>query len=269
MDGQNLKISELDEMTAKGLTYSICSLVTDLEEYKIMLHSFQNAGFTEFNSEFIYIDNSKQNKYDAYTGLNKMILQSSGKYIILCHQDIELIDPLEVLEKRIKEIDLLDKSWAIIGNAGGFHLRKKFERISHPNHELNNGPFPHQVFSVDENFILIKKEANLSFSHNLKGFHMYGTDICIIADILGYNAWVIDFHLLHKSNGNMNDSFFQNKKELILKYEKAYRDRYIRTTCTSLYLSGNKSQSWWMNTKLMIILTKFLLKVRKQIMGDY
>jgi NaMN:DMB phosphoribosyltransferase len=56
---------------------------------------------------------------------------------------------------------------------------------------------------------LIKKQANLAVSSDLRGFHFYGADICLIASILGYNAYVIDFHLYHESTGNMDKEFIR------------------------------------------------------------
>ncbi|MBX9852306.1 MAG: glycosyltransferase family 2 protein, partial [Cytophagaceae bacterium] len=264
------KAKEIDQIKGEGLRYSVGTLVNNFEEYQVMLSSFDKAGFKDTFCEFIYIDNTKGNKYEAYEALNKIISRARGEYIILCHQDIELkFDTIEVLEKRIKELDQLDSNWGVISNAGGLHLKKIFQRISHLHEELNYGPFPYKVNSVDENFILIKKSANLSFSRNLKGYHMYGTDLCIIANTIGYNAWVIDFHLLHKSTGNMNNSFFQNRNELIAKYGKAFRPRYIRSTCTKVYISGSPLKRKIMNTQAMVFFSKLVLKVRRRIKGDY
>jgi hypothetical protein len=261
---------EIDQVKLSSIRYSICTLVTNLQEYQLMLNSYKTAGFGEEFCEYIYIDNSRENKYDAYEGLNKMISAARGQYIILCHQDIELkFDGIDVLEKRIAEIEGLDKNWGIIANAGGLNLKKVIERISHPTHELNLGPFPMQVKSVDENFILLKKSANLGFSRNMKGYHMYGTDICILANATGYNAWVVDFHLLHKSNGVISDSFIQNKRQLITKYNNAFRPRYIRSTCTKLYISGNKFCNLFMNTNFMIFFAKLVVKAKKRMIGNY
>ncbi|HEX8545754.1 MAG TPA: hypothetical protein VF691_02270 [Cytophagaceae bacterium] len=261
---------EIDNYPSKTITYSVCTLVSDHVEYGLMVKSFIDAGFDLSSTEFIYIDNTKSNKYDAYQGLNKSIVTSRGEYIILCHQDIELrFDKRDILEERIKEVEALDPNWGIISNAGGVHLKKTIERISHVDHELNEGPFPCLVKSVDENFMLIKRSSNLGFSSDLRGFHMYGTDICILANILGYNAWVIDFHLFHKSNGNMNESFFNSRNALIKKYNHAFRPRYIRSTCTRMFISGNRMVVFLMNTKVMVFIYKLHLKIKRRIKGSY
>jgi hypothetical protein len=68
---------------------------------------------------------------------------------------------------------------------------------------------------------------------------MYGTDICLMADILGYTSYVIDFNLTHKSNGNADANFFKSRKEFIKKYDHALRSRFMATTITRFYISGN------------------------------
>lgn len=261
---------EIRELPEPTFTYSICTLVTNQAEYTVMLDSFLQAGFSTDFCEYIYIDNSQVNQYDAYAGLNKMLSLAKGKYIILCHQDIELkFDKIDALEKRIAEVNALDPNWGILSNAGGLHLKQAIQHISHPHNEVLLGTFPFKVKSVDENFMLFKKNANLSFSRNMKGFHMYGTDCCIIADMLGYNAWVVDFHLMHKSQGNMNKSFYENKSELIQKYQHAFRSRYVRTPCTKLYISGSGLLTSVMNTKLSIFITKLGLKIKRLMKGTY
>jgi hypothetical protein len=93
--------------------------------------------------------------------------------------------------------------------------------------------------TVDENFIVVKNSANLALSNNLSGFHMYGTDICLVADILGFKSYIIDFNIIHKSNGNVGKAFYKNRKEFLKKYNYALRGRFMSTTITRFYISGN------------------------------
>ena len=130
-------------------------------------------------------------------------------------------------------------------------------RISDPyGMDVAKGSFPAKVRSLDENFLIIRKESGLTLSNDLKGFHFYGTDLCMIADILGLNAYVINFHLYHKSGGNCDESFFNAKQRLIEKYRRVFQSRFIRTTCTPLFLSGFSSLNTLFNRKLMYSLKK-------------
>jgi hypothetical protein len=214
------------------------------------------------------VDNSQGNKYDAYAGLNKLMAAASGQYLILSHQDVELNYDTEAgLNRRISEMDQLDPQWAVLGNAGYADLKRQYKRISHLHETLNLGPFPHPVTSLDENFMLLKKEAGLLFSPDLSGFHLYGTDICLAAQQKGYSCYVIDFHLLHKSTGNLNESFFAARQAFIRKYSASLSPRYIRTPCTIMFISGSPLLNAWMNKPFMISIAKFLKKLELKMKG--
>jgi hypothetical protein len=256
----------VDELWESKLRYSICTLVSRPAEYKEMVESFIQAGFKTDFCEYLYIDNSKKNTYEAFAGLNKFLQEARGKYIILCHQDILLLyDNLEILERRIKEIDQMDSHWGIIANAGAVNIKDIVYKITEPGGMLyTSGTLPAKVKSVDENFILIKRSANLSFSANLKGFHLYGTDLCLIAETIGYSAYVVEFNLLHKSKGNVDQHFRKIESDLKKKYLSAFRGRYIQTTCTKFYISGSAFGAWFFNSRFMMFLSRKYYKKKKQ-----
>ena len=251
---------EVDKISC-CLEYSICTLVTNKKQYKAMQQSFVKAGFNEKNSQFIYVDNSS-NKYDAYQGLNKLITASQAKYIILCHQDIELLyDKKAKLDQCLKQLDNRDPSWAVAGNAGGYDLEKLAICISDPHGKFKRGKFPQKVDSLDENFILIKKSANLSLSYDLHGFHFYGSDICILANIRGLTCYVIDFHLHHHSGGNANEEFYRQRKKIIQKYNRAFKTKLILTTCTTFFISSSTLLSYFSSSKFLFKKTRSLYKL--------
>lgn len=255
-------------------TFSICTLVTRTDQYEKMLRSFINAGFTRDKCEYLYIDNSKENVYDAYSAFNIFLQKAQGRYVIICHQDIELIyDKIGDLEKRINEIEELDPKWALIGNAGGINLKFLSGHITHGNppiHVKKGKHFPQKVQTLDENFILIKRQANLAVSSDLAGYHFYGTDICLIAKILGYNAYVVDFRLYHKSIGNKNENFYNLKTELQRKYQRAFKGRYLHApTRERFYISGNRFCSFILNTSLLKAIAKKYYKLRLRLTNRY
>lgn len=260
---------EIDEVIPNRVVrFSVCTLVSDLEEYRAMVKSYVNAGFSHDKCEYLYVDNSQGNKYDAYAGLNRLIARANGSYIILSHQDIEAnYDNIIQLEQRISEIERLDPRWAVLGNAGSADIKRLYKRISHPHDTWNTGPFPQKVKSLDENFILLKKEANLFLSPDLTGFHFYGTDICLVAEQKRFTCYVIDFHLLHKSTGTMNESYFKARQAFINKYSESLDSRYIRTTCTIMFISKNPVLNFLMNKPFMVTLAKFLKKAQLKFKG--
>lgn len=235
--------------------YSVCTLVTRRPEYLEMLNSFIEAGFTNDICEYLIIDNSESNKMDAYQGINSFLQKASGKYIILCHQDILLIDKssIQMLDQQIAEMDARDNKWGVLGNAGAVArlYKRHVYKIAYPNGVTDiKGQIPQKVCSVDENFILVKNSANFALSTDIGGFHLYGLDICMIAGLMGYTCYVIDFLLLHKSLGNVDDAFIRSLKQVKNKYTLFVKNRYLNTTIASFYLSGSKIKNILFETRL-------------------
>ncbi|WP_124558164.1 hypothetical protein [Pedobacter sp. KBW01] len=214
-----------------------------------MLDSFLQKGFDEKSCEYLFIDNTEGSGFEAFKGLNQFLQQAKGKYIILCHQDIIIHDhDRKHLSERILEIEQNDPNWAILANAGGINLKWIATNITQGSGKVIKEPkLPLKTKTVDENFMVVKNSANLALSHNLSGFHMYGPDLCLIADVLGFNAYVIDFNIIHKSNGNPDESFRRLRKAFIKKYNHAFRGRFMTTTITRYYLSGNWFTAWFYN----------------------
>jgi len=243
-------VSQLDQVAIDvektqlfAYQYTVATLVSHATEYQEMLSSFSQAGFDRDKTEFLFINNASGNRYDAYQGLNKFITSAQGKYIILCHQDILLSNDREPkLAQCIQAVTEQDPHWGVLGNAGGYnkpHVR--YRHIIDPvGKSIIKKGLPISVRSLDENFLVLRAEANLGFSEDLSGFHMYGTDICLQAEFKGCRAYVIDFLLTHKSSGKRGQDFYKDKKAFIKKYTSAFKGRFIATTCTYFYLSGTR-----------------------------
>lgn len=220
--------------------FSIATLVTSAEQHQEMLAAFRAHGFDAVDVEVLSIDNNGPGQTDAYRGLNAMLTAARGDYVILCHQDIRLIGHGRArLEACLADLDRLDPAWALAGNAGAADVGRLVMRISDPHGEDRTvGVLPARVMSLDENFIVVRREARLAFSRDLSGFHLYGADICLVADMLGWTAWVIDFHLRHLSPGRKDQSFRRGVQQFRDKWSRAMRPRFLQTTCTLLHLAG-------------------------------
>ncbi|GGZ13838.1 hypothetical protein GCM10007049_02070 [Echinicola pacifica] len=247
--------SIIKEKTDYSYQFSICTLVTDHKEYDEMKNSCIEAGFLEDDCEYLIIDNSTGNSIDAYRGLNLFLQQAKGKYIIICHQDIGMNDDKRpVLEEKIVEIDNKDPRWGVLGNAGRANM--KYMAIHMTNgktlQKFKEEDAPIRVMSVDENFIIVKNSANLALSSDLKGFHMYGADLCLIAEILGYHSYVIGFELTHKSEGNLNNEFVKAKKDFIDKFSQAIYPRFMASTAARFYIGSNPWKRTLYNSNLIL-----------------
>lgn len=233
--------------------FSICTLVTRHAEYAAMVESFKARGFTPEKAEFLYLDNSKGHQWDAFQGIRRFLSLARGTYVILCHQDIRLLaDDIEILRANLAALDALDADWALAGNAGAMADGSLVIRISDPHGEdQRRGAFPARVATLDENFIIIRRDALVSVSAAGSGFHLYGTDLCLQARCAGRSAWVIDFHLRHLSAGKVDASFHQAQQRLEAHYDKLLTlPWHIRTTCTKMILGGGGLRRWLARRKL-------------------
>ncbi|MBS0242733.1 MAG: hypothetical protein JSS20_11195 [Proteobacteria bacterium] len=217
--------------------FTIASLVNDETQYAAMQASFRAFGFAEPDAEFVAARGARS----AFAALNALIGKARGDYVILCHQDVRLIaDDRGALEGRLAELDRRDPNWALAGNAGAVAPGRLAMSITDPHGRGRRlGDLPARVMSLDENFIVLRRTAGVRFSADLDGFHLYGADICLVADVLGHSAWVIDFHLEHLSPGRKDASFHAAEAQFRAKWRRALRPRWMQTTCTLLRLSGN------------------------------
>lgn len=221
--------------------FTIGTLVNDRAQYDAMRASFEARGFTAEGCEYLFVDNTGTAQTCAYRGLNAILALARGRYVILCHQDVRLDrDDRAVLERRLASLSRQDPAWAVAGNAGGVSAGRLALRISDPHGtDQKVGTLPARAMSLDENFLVVRREVRVGFSNDLTGFHFYGADICLAADVLGYSAYVIDFHLRHLSAGKIDASFEIAADAFRHKWSRALRPRWMQTTCSLLHLSGS------------------------------
>lgn len=183
--------------------FRVLTFVTDFELYSSMRRSFANAGFDESTTEYEVVDNSAGNSADPYQVVNRVLGDMTEPYLIVCHQDIELETgaTAERLLERIREADALHPSWALLGVAGlGMDYRQVLSVTDPWQAPKWPGPWPVEAEVLDELFLLIRP-GRAALSSGLTGFHFYAADLCLSARRRGGTALVIDFPILHLSNG--------------------------------------------------------------------
>jgi hypothetical protein len=228
--------------------FSICTIVNRPAQYAELVKSFQAGGFTTgAGCEYLYLDNSSGNKYEAYSGYNIFLRFSRGKYLILCHQDVSLIeDGFDRLNEVIEELDAHDPNWGLFGNSGVHWPGRQVIRISDHlgKNQLIGGPFPQRCYSLDENFIVVRADANLALSSDLAGFHLYATELCLVAAELGHQSYVVDFHLHHAGEAIMDKAYSQIRSAMIRKYSRMTGMRLVRTPCSDLIFAPWVPLTW-------------------------
>ena len=110
----------VQEVDGSTLTFSVCTLVQSEEKYDRLLTSFARLGFSPDNSEFLAADNRSGNRFDGYSWTKTLLAEARGRYVIFCHDDVELIeDGHDALLARLAELDAIDPAWLLAGVAGG------------------------------------------------------------------------------------------------------------------------------------------------------
>jgi hypothetical protein len=230
-----------------------------------MRRSFISGGFSAGTCEYLAVDNTGTEQMSAYQGLTRILDAARGRSVVLCHQDVRLMaEGRRELELMLSELETLDPAWAVAGNAGGVAPGRLALRITDPHgSDRRVGRLPARVASLDENFIVVKRSSRVGFSRDLEGFHLYGADICLVADVMGYSSYVIDFHLAHLSAGNKQSLAFQEaERDFQAKWSRALRPRFVQTTCALLGLSGG-----WLGRVASRLLAWPLAKVSRRLPG--
>jgi hypothetical protein len=244
-----------------AVAFTIATIVNDGAQYDEMLRSFAGGGFDR-GCEYLALDNRGGNRFEAYGGLRLLLQRARGRHVILCHQDVRLIaDGKGALADRLVELDRLDPLWALAGNAGGAD-NGIAKRISDPHGEDQRaGALPARAQSLDENFIVVKRAAMIAPSADLRGFHLYGTDLCLQARLRGHSAYVIDFHLRHLGRGTMGRDYYACLEALEDKYARLLQPCAIQTTCLTPVIAASR---WRLALARLLRLRKKLKKLRTE-----
>ncbi len=220
------------------LTFTVCSLVRDVEKYGQLLDSFARLGFTPENTEFLAADNRHGNQFDGYSWQKSLLAASRGRFVVFCHDDIELLEQgYEALLELLLQLDKEDPSWLLAGVAGGSWRPKTHDKTSvslnisnRAGKNRRKGVVPSRVETLDECFILMQRSRPVITSYDLKGFHFYGSDLCLQAELLGGSAYTIDFHLRHHGNGSKGSTFRACRRALADKYRSFFPGRTLHCT---------------------------------------
>jgi hypothetical protein len=236
----------IDATDPSPLSFSVCSLVADQTKYDRLLASFARLGFTPENTEFLAADNRNGNVFDGYTWTKTLLAHARGRYVIFCHDDVELIeDGYDALLGWTDWLDRHDPSWLLAGVAGGIYKPGGFKHRQLALHisdingaDRRRGTVPGRVETLDECFILMRRTRPVISSYDLNGFHYYGPDICLQAELLGGSSYAIDFHLWHHGQGQKGRPFRQLRRRFAGKYQHFFPGRILNCTTGPVILGA-------------------------------
>lgn len=221
--------------------FSICTLATRSDEYAGMVESFLDAGFDRQRTEYLFGDNRAGNAFDGFSGLTRLIAAAKGRYVLLVHQDVRAgPDDADTLLDRLSELEGIAPDWAVAGNAGrageSYHLH-----ITDPlGADRRLGSLPAVVESLDENFLVVRRETLVAPSRDLAGFHLYGLDLAENARSRGYAACAIDFHVVHDSLGRIDPSYIDAIDSFERKKAREMQPRAVHTLILPVVLSASR-----------------------------
>ena len=221
------------------MTFHILTISNDLDQYAAMRASFLAAGFDDARCRFSLLDNSRANAHEPYEAINAALADAAEPYLIFCHQDVraDLGHGFDQLTGVLGELTRADPRWAVAGNAGGT-TNRLFYHLVDPNGDHRAGPLPQRVFSLDENFMVVRGDAGVRCSTSLASFHFYGVDLCLNAMLAGRSAYVVDFRLTHLSRGDSDGADFQRRLgEVQARWSPSFPLCIIKTACCDLPLS--------------------------------
>jgi hypothetical protein len=231
------------------LTFSVCSLVADQVKYDRLIASFVRLGFTAENTEFLAADNRHNNDFDGYSWHKTLLAHARGRYVIFCHDDVELMEQgHDDLLACIAGIDAQDPAWLLAGVAGGLYRPTRLGKWHLALHITDNHgadrrreKLPSRVETLDECFLLMKRCRPVVSSYDLGGFHHYGPDLCLQAELLGGSCYVVDFHIRHYGRGQRGLPFQQSRRRFAAKYHKYFPGRTLNCTTGRLALDNSNS----------------------------
>jgi hypothetical protein len=174
----------------------------------------------------------------AGAAYNSGLAKATSEIAVLAHQDVFFPAGWEMdLDRALQWLNRHDPEWGVLGVFGitaGHPEKSAGHCYSTGLQRVLGEPFhyPIRAQSLDELVLIVRCNGGLRFDENLPGFHLYGSDLCLQANKMGMNCYIIPAFCIHNSNG---------LRYLPIAYWKAYfymrdkwRDVLPITTCCSL-----------------------------------
>lgn len=211
--------------------------VNDWDELKFNLLESPVARSTRH--EWLLIDNTD----NQFTSISKLyqdaLRKAKNDLIFFMHQDLYL--PYgweEKIAQAIQEMSDRHLRWGVIGAVGvtqdpdGDGPIASFKgHWCDPHGYFYLRPLPHEVESLDEQWLGIRRSQGIEFDENLPGFHCYGIDLSLSARDAGYQSYAIDAFVWHKRR-DARGSYILSPKDsskIAERDSSAFREDYMRS----------------------------------------
>lgn len=197
----------------KFLVVSIYNNKKTLKDNLLLSLSKQNKQF--FNIKFIQ---NYQGKSIPYI-LNFKINNIKEEYILICHQDVQLLEK-NFFQKLNNFLIKAKNNFGIVGFIGIGEDYQNYGKIIDRDSYFNQNSKFKNIKVLDECCFLIKKSFlnEIGLNQNLSLHHLYCADLCIRSNILGFKNYCSNLLIRHNSKGKLIKNFFHDLKKL----EKIY-----------------------------------------------
>ncbi len=198
-------------------TLAFVSLVNDRAQFAACQASLRRHA-TPF-PEWLMVEPNLRG-WNAAQGLNHGIETLAAEWIVCVHQDV--LFPADFWGRLQAALAALSPDTALAGIVGCERNGRYRGHIVDPNGHCYWPSLPHEVLTLDEVLIAVRKPSGLRFSPEVPGFHCYGADICFTADQRGLRIAAIDAPLLHLSTGKLDASYERAAQWLMAKWGPRY-----------------------------------------------
>ncbi len=182
------------------MNFSVIAAVNDEEVLQQCLLSSPDFQIQDFGE--VLLQRGFDNVADAY---NPAISQAKGEVLVFMHQDVYLpAGWFQRVAAAINQLAVTDPNWGVLGVYG---VTVAGEPRGHLYCNANQCALGHaiqepvEVETLDEVVLIIRRNSGLQFDSGLKGFHLYGTDICLMARQQGRKIYVVPGFCIHNANG--------------------------------------------------------------------
>lgn len=221
---------------------SLITVYNNASELADMTESAKNQ--KNVDVEFISLDNTNGDFSSAAKALNYGAMQANGDVLVFLHQDIVFCSDY-VLEYVYNFLSVHEECLCGAAGVENDFKNRRLTLSSMYQGDMDNRydtiDSPREVFSLDECFMACKKSLFSKIKYDEKlcdGWHLYGVDLCLQAKVKGIKSFVLPLDILHKSIGNVDDSFAVALNKLAVKYRKNFS--FICTTCSFIYTNPIK-----------------------------
>ena len=140
----------------------------------------------------------------AALAYNAAIDESKNDIIIFVHQDVYFPDGwFASFQQSLSYLEKEQINWGVLGCFGSARNRPGGVGLVCTNGMGVHGnqiQHPEPVETLDEIVLIIRKSSGLRFDPSLPHFHLYGTDICMLAKEKGMAAYVMPAFCVHNTN---------------------------------------------------------------------